>query len=140
MNDRRYEILIDGELLVDPISQLTADVTVVSEYNCITDYLETLRLGDMDIPLRGRPMISARGGVMRLGKHIVEIREKLSIAACSDFPIAQTNQKVFKQIHPEAQFQIQGGKHGKPSYLDLRIGYLDPRSGDRKSTRLNSSN
>src|SRR3546814_2497041 len=35
MNDRRYEILIDGELLVDPISQLTADVTVVSEYNCI---------------------------------------------------------------------------------------------------------
>src|SRR3546814_3825110 len=31
MNDRRYEILIDGELLVDPISQLTADVTVVSE-------------------------------------------------------------------------------------------------------------
>src|SRR3546814_13983439 len=45
------------------------------------------------------------------------------------FPIAQTNQKVFKQIHPEAQFQIQGGKHGKPSYLDLRIGYLDPRSG-----------
>src|SRR3546814_21133041 len=45
------------------------------------------------------------------------------------FPIAQTNQKVFKQIHPEAQSQIQGGKHGKPSYLDLRIGYLDPRSG-----------
>src|SRR3546814_11779283 len=80
MNDRRYEILIDGELLVDPISQLTADVTVVSEYNCITDYLETLRLGDMDIPLRGRPMISARGGVMRLGKHIVEIREKIGRA------------------------------------------------------------
>src|SRR3546814_19663190 len=65
MNDRRYEILIDGELLVDPISQLTADVTVVSEYNCITDYLETLRPGDMDIPPTGRPMISARGGVMR---------------------------------------------------------------------------
>src|SRR3546814_12723556 len=65
MNDRRYEILIDGELLVDPISQLTSDVTVVSEYNCITDYLETLRLGDMDIPLRGRPMISARGEIGR---------------------------------------------------------------------------
>src|SRR3546814_14774858 len=94
MNDRRYEILIDGELLVDPISQLTADVTVVSEYNCITDYLETLRLGEMDIPLRGRPMISARGGVTRLGKHNDEIREKLSIAACTDFPIAQTRSEA----------------------------------------------
>src|SRR3546814_19064321 len=98
MNDRRYEILIDGELLVDPISQLTADVTVVSEYNCITDYLETLRLGDMDITLRGRPLISARGGVMRLGKTLVEIREKISLDASSEFPIAPNNPKVFKQL------------------------------------------
>lgn len=81
MNDLRYEILIDGTPIVDPISQLTAEVTVVSEYNCITDYLGTLRLGDIDIPLRNRPMISTRGGVMRLGKRIVEIREKLAQAA-----------------------------------------------------------
>ena len=81
LHDHRYEVLIDGTPLVDPIDQLTAEVTVVSEYDCITDYLVTLRLGDIDIPVRNRPMISARGGVMRLGKRIVEIREKLALAA-----------------------------------------------------------
>src|SRR3546814_20036757 len=71
MNDRRYEILIDGELLVDPISQLTADVTLVSDYNCITDYLDTLRLRAMDIQLPGRPTIPTPSTLTRHAKHIV---------------------------------------------------------------------
>lgn len=81
LHDHRYDVLIDGTALVDPVGQLTAEVTVVSEYSCVTDYLRTLRLGDIDIPLRNRPMISARGGVLRLGKRIVEVREKLALAA-----------------------------------------------------------
>src|SRR3546814_6745514 len=71
MNDRRYEILIDGELLVDPISQLTADVTVVSEYNCITDYLETLRLGD-----RSEEHTSELQSLMRISYAVFCLKKK----------------------------------------------------------------
>lgn len=81
MNDPRYDIFLDGERLIEPISQLTAEVLIVSQPGCITDYIESLRLGAIEIPLRKRPMISMREGTMRLGKHVVEIREKLPLAA-----------------------------------------------------------